>query len=156
MSFNRPVHSTSTCISSFPKIFGSTGTTNLYHIDVFNDYLALAGYTAASTLTGTTSIIPYLALTSISTGDKYYWVKALTLKQNNYFNGVKFSTDGALLIAHSRDPSSNYIVVFNVSSGNILSARSYSAGGRSNYSYRIRSMTVSSGASPMAYVLSNY
>jgi len=47
-------------------------------------------------------------------------------------------------------------VVFNVSSGNILSARSYSTGGFGNYNYLIRSMTVSSGASPMAYVLSNY
>ena len=49
-----------------------------------------------------------------------------------------------------------FIVVFNVSSGNILSARSYSTGGDGNYENQIRSMTVSSGASPMAYVLSNY
>jgi hypothetical protein len=47
-------------------------------------------------------------------------------------------------------------VVFNVNSGKILSARSYSDGGDDNYNYRIRSMTVSSGSSPMAYVLSNY
>jgi hypothetical protein len=46
--------------------------------------------------------------------------------------------------------------VFNVNSGKILSARSYSDGGDDNYKYRIRSMTVSSGYSPMAYVLSNY
>jgi hypothetical protein len=46
--------------------------------------------------------------------------------------------------------------VFNVSSGNILSARSYSEGGYVNYNNNIRSMTVSSGAFPMAYVLSNY
>ena len=47
-------------------------------------------------------------------------------------------------------------MVFDVSSGNILSARSYSDGGYENYNNLIRSMTVSSGASPMAYVLSNY
>jgi hypothetical protein len=37
-----------------------------------------------------------------------------------------------------------------------LSARSYSAGGDNNYNTLIKSMLVSSGASPMAYVLSNY
>ena len=68
---------------------------------------------------------------------------------------MEFSTDGALLIAHGYSPDS-FIVVFNVSSGNVLSARSYSAGGFKNYTNRKRSMIVSSGASPMAYVLSNY
>jgi hypothetical protein len=95
-------------------------------------------------------------LTSISTGGKYYWAKALSLKTGSSFAGVQFSTDGALLIAHCDGLSSNCIVVFNVSSGNILSARSYSAGGNNNFNNQIRSMTVSSGASPMAYVLSNY
>ena len=47
-------------------------------------------------------------------------------------------------------------MVFNVSTGTILSARKYSDGGFDNYSSLIRSMIVSSGASPMAYVLSNY
>jgi hypothetical protein len=37
-----------------------------------------------------------------------------------------------------------------------MSARKYSAGGYNNYNYRIISMTVSSGPSPIAYVLSNY
>jgi hypothetical protein len=46
--------------------------------------------------------------------------------------------------------------VFNANSGKIMSARSYSSGGYYNYDFRIRSMTVSSGSSPMAYVLSNY
>ena len=68
---------------------------------------------------------------------------------------MEFSTDGALLIAHGYSPDS-FIVVFNVSSGNVLSARTYSNGGYNNYINRIKSMTVSSGASPMAYVLSNY
>jgi hypothetical protein len=43
-----------------------------------------------------------------------------------------------------------------VSNGIILSARSYSEGGYGNFVNEIRSMTVNSGSSPMAYVLSNY
>jgi hypothetical protein len=37
-----------------------------------------------------------------------------------------------------------------------LSSRSYSAGGFENYDKLIKSMLVSSGASPMAYILSDY
>jgi hypothetical protein len=120
--------------------------------------LALAGDTYDNSLTAiiTTSRIPYLALASISAGSKYYWAKALSLKTATSFYGVQFSTDGSLLIAHSGISSSNYIVVFSVDSGKIMSARSYSSGGNNNYYYSIRSMTVSSGSSPMAYVLSNY
>ena len=69
---------------------------------------------------------------------------------------MQFSTDGALLIAHSYHSSSCFIVVINVSSGYVVSARSYSAGGHNNYNNLVKSMLVSSGASPMAYVLSNY
>jgi hypothetical protein len=47
-------------------------------------------------------------------------------------------------------------VIFDVSSGDILSARTYSTGKTENYKYLIRSMTVSSGSSPKAFVLSNY
>jgi hypothetical protein len=43
-----------------------------------------------------------------------------------------------------------------VTNGNILSARKYSVGGYYNYENKIRSLAVSSGASPMAYVLSDY
>ncbi len=84
------VQSTTTC-NSFPKIFGgSSSDTILLHIDVKNDYLALAGYTYDNTITGitTTSYIPYLALTSISTGGKYYWAKALSLKTGSYLYAV--------------------------------------------------------------------
>ena len=80
MSSIGPVQSTTPC-NSFPKIFGgSSDKTILFQIDVYNDYLALAGATLDNTLTGiiTTSFIPYLALTSISTGGKYYWAKALS------------------------------------------------------------------------------
>jgi hypothetical protein len=94
-------------------------------------------------------------LTSISTSGKYYWAKALSEKIGPSFRGVEFSTDGALLIAHGWSANS-FIVVFNVSSGNVLSARTYSDGGNNNYNYLSRSMTVSSGAFPMAYVLSNF
>jgi hypothetical protein len=99
--------------------------------------------------------VPYLALTSISTGGKYYWAKALSLIGDTSFSGVQFSTDGTLLIAHT-DSANNLIVVFNVTSGNILTARRYSYGGYHNFDNKRRSMTVSSGTSPMAYVLSNY
>jgi hypothetical protein len=82
------VKSTSTC-NSFPKIFGgSSGDTYLLHIDVFNDYLALAGDTCDNDLTGIPSYIPYLALASISGGGKYYWAKALSLKTTKTFYGV--------------------------------------------------------------------
>ncbi len=46
--------------------------------------------------------------------------------------------------------------MFNTSSGNVLSTRSYSTGGHNNYNHNVKSMLVSSGASPMAYVLSDY
>ncbi len=92
---------------------------------------------------------------SISTGGKFYWAKALSLKTDKYIGGAQFSTDGTLLIVHSSFTSS-FIVVFKVSSGNVLSARSYSTGGNYNYNNLVKSILVSSSASPMAYVLSNY
>jgi hypothetical protein len=79
MSFIGPVQSNTTC-NSFPKIFGGTSSgTFLYQIDVYNDYLALVGDTHDA-FTGITTISywPFLALTSISTGGKYYWAKALS------------------------------------------------------------------------------
>jgi hypothetical protein len=88
MSLIGPVQSTTPC-NSFPKIFGGgSGFTELYHIDVFNDYLALAGHTWDNLLTGKSSAIPYLALTSVSTGGKYYWAKALSSKTGTSFYGV--------------------------------------------------------------------
>jgi hypothetical protein len=100
----------------------------LYQIDVFNDYLAMAGRTSDNSLTGILNWIPYIALKSISVGGKIYWTKAFSLKTGQSISGVQFSTDGALLIAHSLE-SNCFIVVINVSSGNILSARRYSNGG---------------------------
>jgi hypothetical protein len=70
--------------------------------------------------------------------------------------GVQFSTNGTLIISHSYFSSKCFIVVMNSSNGNIFSARRYSNGGYSNYNNLVRSMLISSGGSPMAYVLSNY
>ena len=94
---------TTTC-NSFPKIFGgSSGGSVLYQIDVINDYLAIAGDTRDNSLTGitTSSWMPYVALQSISVGGKIYWAKAFSSKLGQTIYGVQFSTDGALLIAHS-------------------------------------------------------
>ena len=56
------IKATTPC-NSFPKIFGgSSGNSVLYQIDVFNDYLAMAGGTNDNSLTGTSSSIPYIAL----------------------------------------------------------------------------------------------
>jgi hypothetical protein len=141
--------------NSFPKIFGgSSGDSILRQIDVFNDYLAIGGDIWDDSLTGINSAIPYVVLQSISSGGKIYWAKVFSLKSLTIF-GVQFSTDGALLIAHSYSFSC-FIVVIDVSSGNVLSARSYSDGAYYNYNNLVKSMLVSSGASPMAYVLSNY
>jgi hypothetical protein len=68
---------------------------------------------------------------------------------------VQFSTDGALLIVHSYS-SNSFIAVFNTTIGKILSARSYSDGGYLNYNNLVKSMLISSGAPPVAYVLSDY
>ena len=82
------VRSSPTC-NSFPKIFGgSSSDTILYQIDVFNDYLGLAGFTRVSSLTGISGDIPYLALTSISIGSNYYWAKVLSSKTWTSFYGV--------------------------------------------------------------------
>ena len=112
---------TPTPCNSFPKIFGgSIDDSYLWQIDVFNDYLAMGGSTFDNSITGitSTSVIPYVALQSISVGGKFYWAKALSLKTRNYIAGVQFSTDGALLIVYSYS-SSSFIAVFNVSSGSI-------------------------------------
>lgn len=62
--------------NSFPKIFGgSQADSYLYQIDVFNDYLAMGGYTSDNTLTGLSGR-SYVALHSISVSGKIYWAKA--------------------------------------------------------------------------------
>ena len=67
-----------TC-NSFPKIFGgSSGYSWLNQIDVFNDYLAMGGYTEDSLLIGTPNCYPYVALQSISAAAMIYWAKAFS------------------------------------------------------------------------------
>lgn len=59
------------------------------------------------------------------------------------------------MIAHSFSINS-FIVVLKTSNGSILTARNYSFKGYWNYNDLVKSMVVSSGASPMAYALSNF
>ena len=94
---------------------------------------------------------------SIATSGRIYWAKAFSSKLSQTILGVKFSTDGALLIAHSSSLSSNsFILVIETSTGTVKSARNYRSGLNTSYNYLIKSVLVSSGASPMAYVLTNY
>ena len=120
-----------TC-NSFPKIFGGAGdSTYLYHIDVFADYLAMVGDTYDTSLTAaglSSAYGPFIAVTSVAIPDYYYWAKVHSLKTSTRFNGVQFSTDGTLLITHSYS-APNYIVVYDVATGAVKSARSYSSGG---------------------------
>jgi len=113
-----------TC-NSFPKIFGGGGDdTYLYHIDVFADYLAMVGETYDTSLTGLSfAYRPFIAVTSVAIPDYYYWAKVHSLKTSTVFVGVQFSTDGTLLITHSGLSSSNFIVVYDVVTGQVKSAR---------------------------------
>jgi len=64
----------------------------------------MVGSTADTTLvTGLTSgtYYPFIAVTSVAIPDTYYWAKVLSLKGGTSFEGVQYSSDGALLIAHS-------------------------------------------------------
>lgn len=79
------------------------------------------------------------------------------------FDGVQFSGDGNLLIAHSGYSLYNIIVVIEVSNANVLSARKYSyyypysdTFELYRYNDRFKSILVSNGPSPMAFVLSDY
>jgi hypothetical protein len=69
--------------------------------------------------------------------------------------GVQFSRDGALLIGHSFSPIS-FIVVFNSATGAIQSLRTYSTRNYKNYDWKVKSIIIGSGTTPMAYVLSKY
>jgi hypothetical protein len=126
---------------------------------VFADNFAIVGDTFDSTLaTGLTigQKYPYIAVVSLAIPDKYYWAKLLSLKAGLTFTGVQYSNDGALLITHSYYQSSNEcIVVFSAGTGSVLSARTYSSDGYRNYYYLVKSMLISSGVSPMAYILSD-
>ncbi len=129
--FGMPKFSSPATCYSFPKIFGGAGdSTWLYHIDVFADYLAMVGSTYDTTLTTglTSGSRPFIAVTSVAIPDYYYWAKMHSLKTSTEFYGVQFSIDGTLLITHSYS-ASNFIVVYDVATGAVKSARSYSSGG---------------------------
>lgn len=57
-----------------------------------------------------------------------YWGKAFQGKIGETIAGIQFSTDGALLIAHSSS-AAGFIVVFNGYTGSLISARAYQADG---------------------------
>ena len=85
---------------------------------------------------------------------KFYWAKAFSAKVGETIAGIQFSTDGALLIAHSSS-AIGFIVILNGATGAVVSTRTYSSDGSFNYDPRIKSMLVSSSPYPVAYVLSN-
>ena len=118
-------------------IGSSTGDTYLYQIDAYGDYLAYGGKVIDSSLTGTSSSLPYAAVSSIANSGQLYWAKALTQKPSIIIASVQFSTDGTLLIAHSGFSFSNFIIVFNSATGAVLSTRAYSAANFDNYDFRI-------------------
>ena len=71
-------------------------------------------------------------------------------------SGLKFSTDGSLLIAYSSSKYS-FIVVIESLTGIVKSARIlYDSIGIFHYNKPIKSMLISSAPSPMAYILCNY
>jgi hypothetical protein len=61
----------------------------------------MVGETYDPTLTGLSAPYPYIAVTSVSIPDTFYWAKVLSLKVSTVLVGVQYSNDGALLIAHS-------------------------------------------------------
>lgn len=121
--------------------------------------MAYGGHITDFSLAGLTSTIqfPYIALASLSLSINNYWSKVFSLMDGSYIHGLQFSTDGELLIAHTSSIAST-IVVLDVITGNVLSARGYSSTGYYNYNAGIISLLISSGlpnSAHYAYVLSN-
>ena len=56
------------------------------------------------------------------------YLKFTSQTEHVHFTGVKFSTDGSLIISHSWDMPNEIILIFNATDGNILTSRSYSEG----------------------------
>jgi hypothetical protein len=149
-----PIPPSAPC-NAFPLVFGAnSGHSYLNQIDIYGDYLALAGDTNDQELTGSTSQLPYIAMMSMSISNYFYWAKAFPQEPASTMAGVQFSSDGTILIAHGSSISS-FILIFNASTGIVKSSRGYNAGGFQNYNSAVRSMLVSGGLSPKAYVTSN-
>ena len=54
-------------------------------IDVFDDYMAMAGHTYDNSLTGVNTLgssLPYIAMQSITMAGKIYWGKVFSEKLN--------------------------------------------------------------------------
>ena len=120
--------------NNFPKVIGSsTGDTYLYHLDVYGDYLATGGEIKDFSLTGSSSYLPYAAVSSIANSGQIYWAKALKSKAGINIAALQFSTDGVLLIGHSGLATSNFIIVFNSATGAVVSTRGYSTFSYDNY-----------------------
>jgi hypothetical protein len=63
----------------------------------------MVGHTVDYSLIGWAAVNnPYIAVTSIAIPDKYYWAKVFSLKGDTSLFGVQYSTDGTMIIAHSR------------------------------------------------------
>ncbi len=102
--------------NSFPKIFGGSSSNSIiFHLDVFDDYLAFGGDTNDNYLAGFTfsGWVPYVIVTSVQSHGKYYMAKTFN-KRYVSIHGVQFSRDGSLLIVHGEF---NLIIVFKVSTG---------------------------------------
>ena len=70
------------------------------------------------------SIIPYVAVMSVSKSAFFYWAKAFSGEPCFTIAAVQFSADGSLLIAHSFSINS-FVVVFDVATGLLRSSREY-------------------------------
>ena len=98
-------------------------------MDVYADYIALGGYLIDPYYTGSsTTNFPYVAVSSIANSATLYWAKVLK-SCNELIAALQFSTDGTLLIGHSKS-TSTFIIVFNSATGAVVSTRGYS--GNSN------------------------
>jgi hypothetical protein len=95
--------------------------------------MALGGRSKDSLLVGRsntrvgemTAYVPYVAMTSVTNTDLWYWGKAFDFMHMSA-SSVQFSTDGKLLIAHVNDVNieeRGFIIAFDVASGNVLSSR---------------------------------
>ena len=114
-------------------------------MDSYDDYLTIGGSSLDKPLLGLSTAIsiriPFIALLSISKSSKIYWAKGFPLKIDHAIYGVQFSPDGVLLIAHSGfTPNDNFIVVLNVETGNVLSARVYTSGSIDIYNSNVKSI----------------
>jgi hypothetical protein len=90
--------------------------------------MALAGSSYDGTLLGRSyepglyAHISFVALTSVTNADLWYWGKGFG-PGHRAAATVQFSTDGKLLIAHVGGWSQGFFVAFDVASGNVLSSR---------------------------------